>query len=138
MEMYKLNSKLEDFLCGTVELKQVLAELQIISANAKVKYKDETEAIPATQIIVSRNETDFLRVECHSEKEVHFSSDRLIYKMGWFKKLFAVPYMQFRSPIDNAPEIIKNYFESSRESFENTYAISYANKESLRYVEVSV
>lgn len=137
MEMHKLNPKLEEVPCGQVSLKQAIAELDVIAANGDTKYKDAEEAISATWFTVSRSQKDFLRVECHSKDEFHFSSDRLVYNCSWLKKLFSNPYMQFRVPIEKAASVLSDYFNFPREKFEEKYAITYTHRESLEYVEIS-
>lgn len=137
MEMFKLNEKLKDYSCGAVDLDGALRELYLISDAGGKTYRDETEAIPATQFILERNKKDYLRVECHSNTEAHFSSDRLVYPSNWIKRIFSSPVMQFRTPLAGAEKVIANYFSYSREKFEDTYSASYSNRQSLMYIEVN-
>ena len=136
MEMFKLNSKLKDYSCGPIDQKRAMVELSKISEAASQVFKDETEAIPATQFILVKSEKDYLRVECHSTTEVHFSSERLSYSGGWFKRIFANHIIQFRSSLNKSEQVIGDYFSLSRENFELKYEAGYTNNESLHYVEI--
>ena len=135
--MFKLNSKLKEVSCGVLELDSAFRELEAISESARKKYKDETEAIPATQFILSKKDKDFLRVECHSPNEIHFSSDRLIYDGGWLRRLFSNHQMQFRIPMEKVKSVLENYFILPRNEFEKLYSASYTHNSSLKYVEIT-
>lgn len=137
VEMFKLNAKLQEISCGPVNLRAAIAELSKISSAAGRTYKDEIEALPATQFILTKNNEDYLRVECHSTQEVHFSSDRLVYSGSWLKKIFAKNLMQFRTSIEDAENVMIRYFSETRERFEEMYADSYTNGRSLKYVKLS-
>ena len=137
MELYKLDSDLEEYSCGEVDLPRLVDELQLISANGDKKYNDETEAIPATLFIAVKGKKDFLRVECHSSEEIHFSSDRLIYEGGWLKKLFAKRAMQFRTLKIRAPSVLERYFNLGREEFEQYYSSSYTQINSFEFKEIA-
>ncbi len=136
MELHKLDLKLELVSCGTVDEKIALRELSAISKNGSKKYENSDEAISETTFILSRSEEDFLRVESHSESEVHFSSDRLCYQEGWFKRLFANTAMRFCTSSESATQVIKNYLSMEREEFESLYEAGYSNAKAFNYVSI--
>ena len=136
MEMFKLNLDLELVSYGDINIEKSLTELRLISKCGNKKYEKGEEAISQTLFIISRSEKDFLRVECHSIDEVHFSSDRICYEGGWFKRIFSDSLIQFRSTTENAEQVIKEYFNLSREDFESKYSVGYTNQRSLQYVKI--
>lgn len=136
MEMHTLDLKLKEVSAGNVDVDGALKQLAIYSKNGAKNYESAEEAISLTCFTVSRDSKDYLRIECHSESEVHFSSDRCCYKGGWFKRIFANHVIQFRSSLAKAEEVISDYFNLSRELFEEKYEAGYTNNESLEYVEI--
>ena len=136
MELYKYNSNLKSVLQGPIELKGAIAELKAIASKGGDVFDDETKAIPETSFTLSRSDSDWLEIATHSEGEIYFSSDRKIFDLSWFKKLFASPSLQFQSSVEQAHYVISDYYSLSRAEFESKYSIGYTSKDSLYYAKI--
>lgn len=136
MEMHTLDSELNEVSAGQVDIDKALKQLRIVSRNGARKYESAEEGISLTCFTVSRDNKDYLRIECHSEPEVHFSGDRCSYNVGWFKRIFANHKIQFRSSFSKAEQVIADYFKLERSDFEAKYEVGYTNNQSLVYAEI--
>jgi len=136
MEMHTLDSELNEVSAGKVDIDKTIEQLSKVSKNGARKYESAEEAISLTCFTVSRDNKDYLRIECHSESEVHFSSDRCSYNVGWFKRIFAKDKIQFRSSLSKAEQVISDYFNLGRTDFEAKYEAGYTNNQSLAYTEI--
>ena len=139
IEMIVLDSKLKELPTGQTNLKSALQKLKFVSSNGGRKFHSFEESKSHTNFSLARSENkkDFLAINCHCENEVNFTSDRLVYEGGWFKKLFEPnSIIQFKTSIDNAEAVIGDYFSLSRDEFEDRYKAGYTQSSSLEFVEI--
>jgi hypothetical protein len=116
-----------------------LQKLKFVSSNGGRKFHSFEESKSHTYFSLARSEDkkDFLAINCHCENEVNFSSNRLIYQGGWLKKLLEPKgTIQFKTSIDKAESVIGDYFNLSRDEFEERYKAGYTNSSSLNFIEI--
>lgn len=136
MELITLDSSLSEVSSGQIAYSRALEELEQINAKGSSVFESEADALPATQFTLSRNKQDFLTVQCHSQGEIHFTSDQLVHSGSWWKRLFVDKVFQFRCAKPVAELVIRHYFELSREAFEDRYSEGLTHSGSLAFVEL--
>jgi hypothetical protein len=130
------NSKLVD--CGTKTLEQSLAALELFRGRAESEYKYTEEWFKECCFTISVSKKDFLQVNCDSPEKIWFRSDRLIYDMPWYKKIFCKnTVMSFGGDLSLAKNVIKNYYTLDREKFENTYSNGYWSAVAIGYAKLT-
>lgn len=136
IQLHRLSVDLKLVLVGQATHVLAKNELMRIAGNGGKKYPNSDVAISETTFILSRSDADFLRVECHSYDEVHFSSDRLVFSMPWWRRLFAKDRLQFRIGIDNAEPVLEAYLCRCREGFESLLEPALVDGSSFKFIRL--
>lgn len=139
IEMIVLDSKLKELSAGQINLNSALQKLKFVSSNGGRKFHSFEESKSHTNFSLARSENrkDFLAINCQCENEVNFSSNRLVYQGGWFNKLLeSNSIIQFKTSIDKAETVIGDYFNLSRDEFEDRYKAGYTKSSSFKFIEI--
>ncbi len=122
MMLYEFQPDLSIRERGQASLDDALDELMRRAQAAAKTYATGEEAMVATSFGVCRDERDFLEISCNSVVEVHFHTDRLLPAQGWRRWFTRHSCLDVTCGLNQARQILSNYFCLPREAFERATA----------------
>ena len=138
MKFQAFNNKAKLLGEREIELSEALTILNEYLARSNQVFENGDIAMEQTCFCLSRNNKDYLQVNCDGSDELWFYSDRLFYDMNLlFRILCSKTVMAFGGNSQIGKQIITDYFEMSRESFERKYQNSYRNYQQFGYIKIT-
>lgn len=130
------NAKLQEG--REISLTEALVLLDEYLARSDQIFENGDLAMEKTCFSISRDKKDFLQVNCDSPDIVWFISDRLHYDMNFLLRIFcSKTAMAFGGRKEIGIQVISDYFELSRASFETKYARGYRNLQQYGYETIT-
>jgi hypothetical protein len=138
MKFQPFNNKAKLLEERDVSLKEALILLNKYLARSDQVFENGDLAMEQTCFCISRDKRDFLQVNCDGLDIAWFISDRLNYEMNFLLRIFCnKTAMAFGGNREIGIQVISDYFELSRESFEAKYAKGYRNPQQFGYETIT-
>lgn len=138
MKFQPFNNKAKLLEERDASLKEALVLLNEYLARSDQVFENGDLAMEQTCFCISRDKKDFLQVNCDGLDIVWFISDRLNYEMNFLLRIFCnKTVMAFGGNREIGMQVIADYFELSRESFEAKYSKGYRNPQQFGYEAIT-
>jgi len=138
MKFQPFNNKAKLLEERDASLKEVLNLLNNYLARSDQVFESGDIAMEQTCFCISRDRSDYLQVNCDGLDVVWFYSDRLHYEMNFLLRIFcSQTVMAFGGSKEIGIQVISDYFELSRESFEVKYEKGYRNPQQFGYETIT-
>lgn len=121
IRLLKYDTNLDLIDQGACDEGRALEELHAAHAAGLQRYDSGEEAVAKSSFVLSRSESDFLRIDCNGDTEIDIDSDRLIYPSKVSRIFSTMSRISLRVDRIGAEEMIRDYLEMSRAEFEAEY-----------------